>query len=437
MAQPATEEKPVQPQQQSQSQAPPPEPVTPAKPPATPAQRVRRVVIGLIILAILVIGGLLLWAHLSSYESTDDAQIDGHINATSARVAGTVKQVNVQENQNVEAGKVLVQIDPRDYQVAVDQAKADLADAVANAASAQTDIPVTTATTTGNVINARAGTLDAEQGVLVAERGVNAARARVGAAQARVNEAQANYDKAAKDLARLKMLVAKDEISQQQYDASVAAAEAAKATRDSMLATLNEAQQNVRVSESQVGQSQARVTQAQAQVQTALTGPRQVAGIRAKYDAALAQVQLRQAAVAQAELNLSYTTIRSPVNGVIGKKSVEIGQNVTVGQELMAVVPLDDIWITANFKETQLKKIRLNQKVNIHVDAFDRDYKGYVESLSPASGARFSLLPPENATGNYVKVVQRLPVRIRFEQGENGDHRLRPGMSVTPKVFLQ
>ncbi len=432
MAQPVAEEKPVQ---QEQSQTPPPEP--PPKPPATPAQRVRRVLLGLTILAVLVIGGLLLWAHLSSYESTDDAQIDGHINAISARVAGTVTQVNVEENQSVQAGKVLIQIDPRDYQVALDRAKADQQEAAANAIAAQTEIPITSATTANNVVNARAGTLDAQQGVLVAERGVNAARARVGAAQAKLNEAQANYDKAAKDLARLKLLVSKDEISQQQYDAAVAAAEAAKATRDSMVATLNEAQQNVRVSESQVGQAQARVTQAQAQVQTALTGPGQVAGIRAKHAAAEAQVQLRQAAVAQAELNLSYTVIRSPVNGIIGKKSVEAGQNVSVGQELMAVVPLDDIWITANFKETQLKKIHVNQKVNIHVDAFDRDYKGYVESLSAASGARFSLLPPENATGNYVKVVQRLPVRIRLEPGENQDHRLRPGMSVTPKVLLQ
>ena len=432
MAQPVAEETPVQ-QSEPKSESLPPA----SKVPATPAQRVRRVLLGLALLAVLVVGGLLLWGHLSSYETTDDAQIDGHINAISARVAGTVKQLNVEENQNVEAGKVLIQIDPRDYQVAVDQAKADVQDAAANAIAAQTDIPITTATTANNVVNARAGSLGAEQGVQVAQREVNAARARVGAAQAKVNEAQANYDKASKDLARLKILVAKDEISRQQYDASVASAEAAKATRDAMLATLNEAQQNVSVAESQVGQAQARVTQAQAQVQTALTGPRQVAGIRAKYDAAQAQVQLRQSAVAQAELNLGYTIIRSPVNGIVGKKAVEVGQNVSVGQELMAVVPLDDIWVTANFKETQLKKIRVNQKVNLHVDAFDRDYKGYVESLSAASGARFSLLPPENATGNYVKVVQRLPVRIRLERGENQDHRLRPGMSVTPKVFLQ
>jgi membrane fusion protein (multidrug efflux system) len=409
----------------------------PEKPAATPAQRARRIIIGLVVLAVVIVGGMLAWAHLSSYETTDDAQVDGHINAISSRVAGTVTRVNVEENQTVQAGTVLVQVDPRDYQVALDQSKADLAEQVANEKAAQTDIPITSSTTRNNVASARAGTQGAEQGVAVAERNVNAARARVGVAQARVNEAQANYDKSAKDLARLKQLVDKDEISRQQYDAAVAVAEATKATRDSTLAGVNEAQQNVQVAQSQVEQARSKVTEAQSQVQTALTGPQQVEATRARYAASQAQVQLRQAQVAQRELNLGYTVVRAPVTGLVGKKSVEVGQNVSVGQELMAIVPLEDIWITANFKETQLKKVHPGQKVNIHVDAYDRDYKGYVESISAASGSRFSLLPPENATGNYVKVVQRVPVRIRLEQGENKDHSLRPGMSVTPKVLLQ
>ncbi len=414
-----------------------PEEKKPEKPPATPAQRIRRIIIGLVVLGVLVVGGLLLWAHLSSYETTDDAQVDGHINAVSARVAGTVTRVNVEENQTVKAGTVLAQIDQRDYQVALDRSKADLAETVANSAAAQAEIPITSANTSSSVVSAQAGTEDARQGVAVAERNVNAARARVAVAQARVNEAQANFDKSSKDLARLKLLVDKDEISHQQYDAAIAAAEATKATRDSMLAGLNEAQQNVQVAQSQVSQARSKVTQAQSEVQSAATGPQQLKATRAKFAASEAQVQLRQAVVAQSELNLGYTVVRAPVTGVIGKKSVEVGQNVSVGQELLAVVPLEDIWITANFKETQLKKIHVGQKVNIHVDAYGRDYKGYVESIAAASGARFSLLPPENATGNYVKVVQRLPVRIRLEAGENQDHSLRPGMSVTPKVLLQ
>jgi membrane fusion protein (multidrug efflux system) len=413
----------------------PSEPET-IKAPASGARRGIRFAIIAVLLVIAGFGAVQFTAWLGSFESTDDAQVDGHINAISARVSGYVTQVNIEENQFVKAGTVLVQIDPRDYEVAVAKAKADLADAEATAKASQADVPITTATTTDTLANTRAGEFDAQRGISAAQRSLEAATARVAAAKAKLQEEQANYDKAAADEQRYKQLVQKDEISKQQYDAAVAASRAAQASVASALASVSEAEQNVDVYKAQVEQNQARLQQAQAQVSTALTGPQQVAVSRARSDSSAAEVLEEQAALDQAQLNLGYTTIVAPVSGLVGRKSVEVGQNVTVGQQLLSIVPSDDIWITANFKETQLRKMRAGQKVKVHVDGYARDYNGKVESISPAAGARFSLLPPENATGNYVKVVQRIPVRIRLDQGQDPDHLLRPGMSVVPKVYL-
>ncbi|HEY3930262.1 MAG TPA: HlyD family secretion protein [Candidatus Koribacter sp.] len=361
----------------------------------------------LLVLIIIVVGGIFVWRYYSVRESTDDAEIDGHLTPLSGRVSGTVIQVNVDDNQQVKLGDILVQLDPKDYQVALEHARADLQDAIATEQGARTSIPITTISTGGSLDTARAN--------------LAAARKDVDAANARVQEAQANYDKVAKDLERAQTLVQKDEISRQQYDSAVAAAAAEKAT--------------VEAAEAALAASKSRVAQAQAGVQTALTAPQQVQVSRTRLGSAEALVQVRQATVNQAQLNLDYTSVRAPANGIVSNKTVEIGEVVQPGQPLAALIDIDNVWVTANFKEDQLRKMKVCQKVKIHVDAFDRDFDGHVESFAGASGARFSLLPPENATGNYVKVVQRLPVKIVFEKGQDPQHMLRPGLSVVPTVL--
>ncbi len=262
-------------------------------------------------------------------------------------------------------------------------------------------------------------------------------RARLTSAEANVRVAQANANRANQDLARSKVLVDKDEISKQDYDAAVATAAAAQATVDAQQAVVAEARQNIAAAEKTIEQNRARVLQAGATVQSAMTGPDQVKVKEAKVEAALAQVAEKKAELDQAQLNLSYATIVAPRSGLVGRKAVEVGQNVAPGQQLLSVVDRDDIWVTANFKESQLKDLRIGQPVGIEVDSNGRTYSGRVERISGASGARFSLLPPENATGNFVKVVQRIPVRISIDPGQNQDQALRQGMSVTPTVHIR
>lgn len=395
-----------------------------------------RIVIIVVVLA-LISGGYLFWLHLSKFESTDDAQVDGQVYAISSRISGHVIDVKVDDEQEVKAGDVLVVLDPKDYEVAVAKARADLADAVANYQSNRSDVPITSINTKSTLTTANSARLDASAGVSGSERQLGASRARLATAQANVRVAQANFTKAQQDVERYKQLVSKDEISKQQYDQAVAAQDAARATLDAQNALVNEATQNIAVSEKNVEQARARVEQADAQIQSALTGPQQVKVTEAKAQSASAKVDEQRALLDQAELNLQYTTIVAPIDGVVGKKNIAIGQNIAAGQEMMAIVPLDNLWITANFKETQLQKMRVGQTVKIKADAYDREYTGKIQRLAGASGARFSLLPPENATGNYVKVVQRIPVRIALDPGQNSDHLLRQGMSVTPTVQLQ
>jgi membrane fusion protein (multidrug efflux system) len=395
-----------------------------------------RIVI-IIVLLVLVSGGYMFWLHLSKFESTDDAEVDGQIYAISSRITGHVIDVKVEDEQEVKTGDVLVVLDPKDYEVAVAKARADLADAVATYQSNRSDVPITSTNTQSTLTTANSARLDASAGVSGSERQLGAARARLATAQANVRVAEANYTNAAQNVERYKQLVTKDEISKQQYDQAVAAQDAARATLDAQKAQVVEATQNISVAEKNVEQAQTRVAQADAQIQAALTGPQQVKVTEAKAQSAAAKVDQQRALLDQAELNLKYTTIVAPIDGIAGKKNVAIGQNVSAGQELMAVVPLDDLWITANFKETQLEKMRVGQPVKITVDAYDREYTGKIQRIAGASGARFSLLPPENATGNYVKVVQRIPVRISLDPGQNQDHLLREGMSVTPRVQLQ
>jgi membrane fusion protein, multidrug efflux system len=361
------------------------------------------------------------------YENTDDAQVDGHIMPLSARINGYVVEVSVIEGQLVHAGDVLVIIDQRDYKIAVDQARAAFADALANAASSRFAVPITSVTTQSNLDSAGTAVVNAQAGYKVAEQNFESAKAAL-------EQANANSTKSDADLGRYEQLVAREDISRQQYDAAVAVATANRAAVASATA-------GVQAAEEAVGQAQGKLLQASDDLRSAQTAPQQVSLIRARADSADAQVLQRRAQIAQAELNLSYTVIRSPVTGIIGKKNVEIGQNVNIGQELVQVVPLDDIWVTANFKETQLARMRPGQRVGIKVDAYGRIWKAHVTNLGGGTGSVFSLLPPENATGNYVKVVQRVPVRIDFDhsagQNFNAEGLLKPGMSVEPDVTVR
>ena len=388
--------------------------------------------------AVLLIGGVLAWWHYSGRESTDDAQIDGHIHQVASRAGGTVLEVAVRENQQVHAGDVLVRIDPRDYDVALARAQADLAEARAAADAARVNVPIASAASSGQYSAARARVGNAHAGVTASSREIEAAKASLGVAQARLKQATVEAQRAARDRDRLKPLFEKDEISRQQYDAAVTAADAASAAAESANAAVMQAEQNVALAEARQQQSQGTLATAQADLQSASTAPEQISATRSRARSAEARVQMAEAAVKQAELMLGYATVRAPVAGVIGRKSVEVGQVIQPGQPLFAVVSLDDVWVTANFKETQLAKMRPRQRAEIDVDAFGgRSFRAHVESIGAATGAKFSLLPSENATGNFVKVVQRLPVKIVLEPGQDPERLLRPGMSVTAVVEVQ
>jgi membrane fusion protein, multidrug efflux system len=380
--------------------------------------------IGVVIaIIILLIAGFFAYRYFTSYESTDDAQVDGHVNSVSARISGHVIKLKVQDNQYVQAGTVLVEIDPADYQVAYERAKADFEDAQAAAIAAGVTVPITSVNTSSQVSATEAD-------VNSARAGIQAAKQQFEAAKAQLQEAEANNVKAQNDLGRYKQLVDKQEISQQQYDQATATSKASAATVEAARASADAAQQ-------QVTQAEGKLVQAEANSRYARTAPKQMQITRARATSALAEAQRKKADLDQAELNLQYTKIVAPVNGIVSDRTVEVGQNVAPGQELMKVINLDDVWITANFKETQLRQMKVGQRVTIDVDANGRTYNGKVDSIAGASGARFSLLPPENATGNYVKVVQRIPVKVVLDPGANNDHQLRPGMSVTPKVWIR
>src|ERR1700735_5572357 len=366
---------------------------------------------------VLLVAGFFTYRYFSMYESTDDAEVDGHLMPLSARITGYVVKVNVDDNQYVDAGTVLAEIDPRDYQVALDQANAALADAQATAQALNINVPIASVNSDSQVSATGADVENARAGISVRQ-------AQFSAAKSQLDQAQANNVKAQNDLVRYKQLVEKQEISQQQYDQAIASAKASAANVEGARASADAAQQEVTQAEGKLVQSQANLTYAN-------TAPKQMQVTRAKATSALAEAQRKKADLDQAELNLQYTKIIAPVNGIVSNRTVEVGQNVAPGQELMKVINLDDIWITANFKETQLRKMKINQPVDIEVDANGKTYHGKVNSFAGASGARFSLLPPENATGNYVKVVQRVPVKIVLDPDSNKDHYLRPGMSVT------
>jgi len=392
-----------------------------------------RILIGVVVVVALAAG--IWWWTTRNRESTDDAQVDAGVTPIASRVGGTVTSVPIVDNQQVSEGTVLVEIDKRDFEIALERARAELADAEASAAAARAGVPITSTTAASNVSTAQGSVEQVTSEVSAAEQAIEAAKARLTTAHARQREAVAKATKSAKDVERFKPLLAKDEIAQQQFDAAVATANADAAASESTAAQVVEAELDVRVAQSGLVQARAKLQQASAGLSEAQNGPEQVKVTRARAAAAEARVMQARAVVKQAETNLEYTTVKAPVKGTVSKKNVEVGQQIQPGQALMAVIPLDRVWITANFKETQVEHIRPGQRVTIRADAYDgKTFDGKVESLAAATGARFSLLPPDNSTGNYVKVVQRIPIRISLDAGQDPEHLLRPGMSVVPIV---
>jgi membrane fusion protein (multidrug efflux system) len=394
----------------------------PSKPNRKP---VRRWAYASIAVALVAVSVSLWWLHARHFETTDDAQVDGHINVVSSRITGTVVYVNsrVENNQYVEAGTLLMELDPGDYEAALDHAKADLATREASARSADINVPITNANSFSQLTLAEAAVDEAEAALATEE-------ANLAAAQHRVQQDQAVAARAERDRMRYKSLVDAGVVSHLDYDARESEALADAQTVDADLAL-------VRAEEQKIRQVKKLILQREAQVGAARTAPEHVSDAKAKSESSIGQVSQAKADVRTAELNLGYTKIYAPVSGVIGRKTVELGHRIQPGQSLLAIVPVDDIWVTAEFKETQLKYMRAGQPVSVHVDTFGRDYQGTVENLAGAAGTLFSLLPPENASGNFVKVVQRLPVRIRLNRDQDPQHLLRPGMSVEPTVKVR
>ncbi|HET8923463.1 MAG TPA: HlyD family secretion protein [Candidatus Acidoferrum sp.] len=396
--------------------------------------KVRRMVFGGGAALLAVIAGLLLYYH--SRESTDDAQVDGHITPMASKVYGRVAQVLVDDNEAVKAGQVLVKIDPRDYQAAVDQAKAALALAESEARSAGVDVPRTRENVVSGTSSADAQYMAALADVARAQATYEQAQtADLAVAQANVEKSRANAELAKADLARYLPLMEKGEISKQQYDAAKANADATASALRADQEKLAQAQRNVDVVKAQLDASKARVEQAKAGVAAAHADVKQVSMRTADAEAKLAKVEQARASLEAALLNLSYTEIIAPVDGVATHKQVEVGQIVQAGQGLLVVVPLRDVWVTANFKETQLKNMKPGQKAEVKVDTYGKTFSGHVDSIAGATGAVLSLLPPENATGNYVKVVQRIPVKIVLDPIPQEKAVLRPGMNVDATVI--
>ena len=370
----------------------------------------------------LVVAGEFLWHHLSGFESTDDAQVDVHLYPVSARISGYIQKVHVEDNQWVDEGYTLVEIDPKDYEVALARAQATLATSEASAKSSNIDVPISSVDTASQLKSTASDIKNAEAAIHAAEK-------QEAAAHARILEAQAENVKAQDDVTRYRLLLSKEEVPKQVYDHAYAAA----ATD---VAAVAAAEADEAAAQQAVQEARSRLIEAEAHYEDAQAGPQRVASTSAKAVSAMADVSQKRAAVEQAQLNLGYTKIFAPVAGEVTKKVV-VGLNVEPGEQLLTVVPLDQVWITANFKETQLKHMRVGQRAEIKLDSNGRMYHGHVDSIAGATGPLFSLLPPENATGNYVKIVQRVPVKIVVDPGENGDRQLRPGMNVEAKVYLR
>ena len=397
---------------------------SPTTPPtvAYPGRRSHKRWIVVAVVVVVLAGGIYLWHYLSGFESTDDAQVDVHLYPVSARISGYVEAVHVGDNQYVEKGATLVEIDPKDYQVAMAKAQANLQNAEASARALNIDVPISSVDTASQLKYTSSDIVEAKAAIATGEK-------QVAAAQARIREAEADEVKTGDDVERYHLLLVKDEVPKQIYDHALAAAQ-------TDTAAVAAARADEAAAEQVVQQARSRLSEAMARNESAQAGPQRVASTRARALSAVADVRQRKAELDQAELNLGYTKILAPISGEVTKKVV-VGFNVEPGEQLLTVVPLDEVWITANFKETQLRHMRPGQKVEISCDSNGRSYRGHVDSISGATGPVFSLLPPENATGNYVKIVQRIPVKIVLEAGENRDRELRPGMNVEAEVYVR
>lgn len=396
----------------------------PAPTPAVvyPSHRSRKRWIIVAAVVVALAASVVLWRYFSGFESTDDAQVDVHLYPVSARISGYVQAVHVGDNQYVQQGTTLVEIDPKDYQVAVARAQANLETAKASARALNIDVPISSVDTASQLKFTSSDIENAKAAIAAGEK-------QVAAAQARILEAEADNVKAKDDVDRYHLLLVKDEVPKQTYDHAVAASQ-------TDIAAVTAAQAEEAAAEQNVEQARSRLIEAIARNESAQAGPKRVASTRARALSAVADESQRQAELDQAELNLGYTKVVAPVSGEV-TKNVVVGLNVDPGEQMLTVVPLDEVWITANFKETQLKHMRVGQKAKIELDSNGRTYSGHVDSIAGATGPLFSLLPPENATGNYVKIVQRVPVKIVIDPGENRDLQLRPGMNVEAKVYLR
>jgi len=387
---------------------------------------------GLVVLAAIV--GLFLYYR--NRESTDDAQVDGHITQISSKVYGRVAEVLVNDNQAVKAGQILVKLDPRDYQAALDQAKAQLTLAESDAKSAGIEVPRTQLNVQSGTSSADAQLAGAQADLMRAETSYDQAKtADLAWAQANVEKSKANAALAQADLERYTPLLQKGEISKQQFDAAKANADATASGLKADQEKLAQAERSIEIAKAQLDAAKAKVQQAQAGVVAAKADTRQVIIRQADAQGKIAKVEQARAAVEAAQLSLEYATVVAPVDGVATHKQVEVGQIVQQGQGLMVVVPLDDVWVTANFKETQLRSMQPGQKAEVKVDTYGKTFSGHVDSIAGATGAVLSLLPPENATGNYVKVVQRVPVKIVLDPIPQDKAVLRPGMNVVATVI--
>jgi membrane fusion protein (multidrug efflux system) len=414
-------EKPAEPQKPAAEKPaalePPPQPLDPAK-------KRRNWLIGGAVALLLVIGVFVWWWESRKYESTDDAQIDGHLSPIASRVAGTIVAVHVEDNVYVEAGAPLVDLDPRDYEVAQAQTRALYDQALAQLQGEQPNLPITVTSNTADSSSAQAEVANASAVVASAEHDY-------ASAEAQLRQAEANNVKAQSDRNRYKQLIDKKEVAQVEYDQYDAAAKAQTA----LVASQREV---VASAGKMVDQRRAQLTEKRFKMdQTTENAPRQILISHANIQARIANLQSIKAQIEQNRLNIDYCHVTAPVSGLISQRSAELGARISVGQQLMMLVQTGDLWVTANFKETQLRKMRSGQRVTITVDTLDKTFEGYIDSMPAATGDRTSALPAENATGNYVKVVQRLPVRIRFRPNQDGLNVLRPGMSVEPKVHFE
>ncbi|HEX3854921.1 MAG TPA: HlyD family secretion protein [Polyangiaceae bacterium] len=390
------------------------------KKPLSPAKRLALIAGA----AVLVLGAAGYWYHGTFFEDTDDAQIDGYISTLSPRVGGTVTAVRADDNQKVAPNQVLVELDPTDLRVARDQAKAALAQASAQLRAEQSNASVTetsnetlVATSSSDVASGQAGVAEAQQSVAQAS--------------AQIKQAEADAQLAQTERARAEQLLQSGAIARAEYDSRVAAADAANAKLEAQ-------HEGVEAARRRVDEEAAKAHAASSRLKEATeNGPDVLEAKRATVELRKASEDAARAALEQAELNLTYATIRAPVKGIVGKRSVNVGDRVTAGQALLGITQIDKLWVTANFRETQVRHMHVGQRATVHVDAQDRDFEAEVESFSAATGSRYSVLPPENASGNYVKVVQRLPVRLRLLAGQAGLESLRPGMSVEPKVRVK